>query len=259
MATVQTFAGNAMKSNCMLVGLWGLVGALAQAHGAAQSVVSGIVVSVCYDDTAVRPWLTPSGKPLFAALEAKSGVKLNFVPLPWRRCLRDVSSGTMGGAVGASYSEERARFAVYPATSNGQLDMTRCLEVSSYSLYRIKGAKVEWNGKAFSYLTTPVLVQGGYSVAADLARLYVEVDQSAGSPETVFKMLIAGRADLGAMVTEDGDKLLALPAYSAKLEKIKVPFVSKPYFFIFGKRFYSDNKALVDRVWEGLAVLRNGP
>ena len=54
--------------------------------------------------------------------------------------LRDVSNGTISGAVGASYSEDRARFAVYPAKSNGQLDMTRSLEVSSYSLYRIKGA-----------------------------------------------------------------------------------------------------------------------
>ena len=242
-----------MKSAYLIFAMSGLAGSVT--HAQAQIAT----VSVCYDSTAVRPWVTKSGKPLFATLEAHVGVKLNLVALPWRRCLRDVSNGNMAGAVGASYNEERARYAVYPTTSNGQVDATRILEASSYSLYRLKGAKVDWNGTAFIHLTTPVIVQGGYSVAADLSRLHVEVDQSAGSPESVLKMIIAGRSDLGAMVTEDGDQLLTLPAYSQKLEKIKLPLVAKPYFLIFGKRFYSENAVLVERLWSALVIVRDSP
>lgn len=244
-----------MKFNWLFLGVAALACSAAQAQGTAPYSA----VSVCYDTTAVRPWLTQSGKPLFAALEAQAGVTLTLVPLPWRRCLSDVSNGTMAGAVGASFSEDRARYAVYPTTPKGQLDLSRRLEASSYSLYRIKGAKVDWDGKQFSHLTTPVIVQGGYSVAADLTRLNVQVDQSASSPEIVFKMVDAGRAELGAMITEDGDKLLALPAYALKLEKIKAPVVAKPYFLIFGKRFYSDNTAFVERVWAGIATVRESP
>ena len=246
-----------MKTTCLFVVAWGLLWPPTPTQ--AQAIVQSSAFSVCYDATAVRPWVTSSGKPLFPALEAKSGVKLILVPLPWRRCLRDVSNGTMAGAVGASYSDDRAQYAAYPKTPSGQLDTSRRLEASSYSLYRIKGAKVDWNGKAFSHLTTPVVVQGGYSVSADLARLNIDVDQSAGSPETVFKMVVAGRAEVGAMVTEDGDKLLALPPYSEKLEKIKAPLVAKPYFLIFGKRFYGDNTALIERVWADLAIVRDKP
>ena len=214
------------------------------------------VVTVCYDETATRPWVNKAGVALLKTAATLQHVELEQVPLPWLRCLRDVGNGTMAGAIGASYNDKRAAFAVFPATADGQLDLSRRMQVSSYSLYRLKGSGASWDGKQFSNLSSRVVVQRGYSVVADLSRLGVLVDQTAGDAETVLRMLIAGRAQLGALVTELGDDLVTKPEFRRQIEKITPPLVVKSYFLIFGKPYYDANTRLVEELWNHLAVVR---
>ena len=112
------------------------------------------VVTVCYDETATRPWVNKAGVSLLRSTASLQHVEFEQVALPWLRCLRNVANGTMAGAIGASYSDERAAFAVFPATADGQLDPSRRMNVSSYSLYRAKGTKTQWDGKQFTNLTS---------------------------------------------------------------------------------------------------------
>jgi len=190
------------------------------------------------------------------AVAAQQELPLEAFPLPWKRCLRDVASGEMAGAIGASFSQERASFAVYPMLSNGSLDASRRIQISSYSLYRLKGTQAGWDGKQFSQLTTPIVAQLGYSVVADLGRLGVAVDQSPGTAETVMKKLLAGRGQLAALLTLDGEELLEIPRFGSKIERVATPLAVKPYFLIFNKQFYADNKSLVETLWNGLAAAR---
>ncbi len=215
------------------------------------------VVSVCYDETTVRPWVNKAGVALLKTTASLRDIQFEQVPLPWLRCLRDVDRGIYAGAIGASYSDERAAFAVYPTTADGQLDPSRRMLSSSYSLFRVKGATGGWDGKQFHDLTTRVIAQRGYSVVADLRKLGVLVDQSAKDPETVFKMLIAGRSQLGALVTEQGDETLAKPEFRKQLEKLTPPLVVKDYYLVFGRRYYEDNRRMVEEMWDHLAVVRD--
>lgn len=215
------------------------------------------VVTVCYDETAVRPWVNKAGVALLKTTASLQHVEFEQVALPWLRCLRDVGNGTMAGAIGASYSDERAAFAVFPATADGQLDTSRRMQSSSYSLYRVKGTNSSWDGKQFTNLSSRVVVQRGYSVVADLTKMGVLVDQTAGDAETVLRMLIAGRSQLGALVTELGDEMLTKPEFRRQFEKISPPLVVKSYYLIFGKRYYETNTRLVEELWNHLAVVRD--
>ena len=216
------------------------------------------LVSICYDETTVRPWVNKAGVALLKSSSTKQNVEFEHVPLPWLRCLRDVNKGIYAGAIGASYSDERAAFAAYPTTADGQLDTSRRMLSSSYSLFRVKGGTGYWNGKEFVNLTTRVIAQRGYSVVADLRKLGVLVDQSAKDPETVFKMLIAGRAQLGALVTEQGEETMARPEFRKQIEMLSPPLVVKDYYLMFGQRYYEDNRRMVEELWNHLALVRDG-
>lgn len=244
-----------MRIFCFLLLLLGGVGPLAQAQSPAPSRMKS-VVSVCYDETAVRPWVNTAGVAQMKATASLQHVEFEQVALPWLRCLRDVGNGTMAGALGASYSDERAAFAVFPSTADGQLDPSRRMQASSYSLYRVIGSTASWDGKQFTNLSSRVVVQRGYSVVADLTRLGVLVDQTAGDAETVLRMLIAGRSQLGSLVTELGDEMLTQPEFRRQIEKITPPLVVKSYYLIFGKRYYETNTRLVEDLWNHLAVVR---
>lgn len=235
---------------CLLIAcIWGCPLATAQAQSR--------VVSVCYDATALRPWVNKLGVPLLQTSGSLQHIAFEQVPLPWLRCLRDVDKGVYAGAVGASYSEERAAFAVYPATADGQLDPSRRMLSSSYSLFRASGASGNWDGKKFMGLSSRVIAQRGYSVVADLNRMAIPVDQSAGDPETVFRMLMARRSQFGVMVTEQGEETMKLAEFQGQIEKVTPPLIVKDYYLIFGKRYYEDNKRLVEALWAQLSEVRD--
>jgi polar amino acid transport system substrate-binding protein len=215
------------------------------------------VITLCYDETTVRPWVNKAGAPILKTAAGMQRLEIEQLGLPWLRCLRDVSKGLVSGAIGASYTDERSMFAVYPSTADGQLDVSRRMQSSSYSLFRVKGLNTGWDGKQFSNLSSRVVAQRGYSVVGDLTKLGVLVDQTASEPETVFKMLIAGRAQLGALVTEQGDETMAKPEFRKQIEKLSPPLVVKDYYLIFGKRYYEDNHRLVEELWNHVAVVRD--
>lgn len=215
------------------------------------------VVTVCYDETALRLWVNKAGVALIKGTTALQQAELEQRAMPWSRCWREVSKGTIAGAIGASYSDERAATAVYPSTADGQLDVSRRLQSTSYSLYRAKGSTTGWDGRKFSNLASRIVVQRGYAVVADITRMGVLVDQTAGDAETVLRNVISGRAQLGALDTELGDSLMTRPEFRAQIEKIDPPLVVKSYYLVFGRHFYEDNTELVEELWNHLAVVRD--
>ncbi len=214
-------------------------------------------VRVCYDETVVRPWVNQAGVAVLKTTASLQHVELEQVAMPWQRCLREVGNGAVAGAMGASYSDERAAFAVFPSTPDGLLDQSRRMQANSYSLYRMKGTKTGWDGKQFSQLSSRVVVQRGYAVVADLTKMGVLVDQTAADGEAVLRMLMAGRFQLGALLTEVGDELLTKPEFRRQIEKIAPPLVVKSYYLIFGKRYYEANTRLAEELWNHLAVVRD--
>jgi polar amino acid transport system substrate-binding protein len=89
--------------------------------------------------------------------------------MPWKHCPEGVEKGGIAGAFAASYTDERAKYAVYPL-AGGKPDPLRRLHTDGYTLLRLKGSTVGWDGHKFSNLSGPIGTQAAYSIVADLVR-----------------------------------------------------------------------------------------
>lgn len=217
-------------------------------------------ITLCHEDEDVRPWILKESKGLNMILlelvAAKSRINLKLNAMPWKRCLAEIEAGRMDGGFAASYKGERAQYAVYPGVKD-KLDVARRLHSNTYSLYRIKGSTINWDGNKFANLTGAIGAQFGYSIADDLRKLGVNVDDGAKPSEANLQKLLVGRVQAVALLTLEADQLLSMDAkLASKIEKIKTPLVDKPYFVIFGKAFYSQNKKAVEDFWDMIETVR---
>ena len=218
------------------------------------------VLDLCYEDADNFPWHLKDGwglsNRLVALAAERSGVKVRQIALPWKRCQTLVERGEIAGAFGASYNEERAAYATYPTTAEGRLDVARRLKTDGYTLYRRRGEGAGWDGRQFVNLAGPVGAQLGYSVVSDLKKLGVEVEEGPTSTEANMRKLLAGRVQLVALLTQQGDDLLDNPEFLGQVEKVQPPLTDKPYFVIFGKGVFQRQRRAVEDFWKGLAAAR---
>jgi polar amino acid transport system substrate-binding protein len=217
-------------------------------------------IALCYDDTDNFPWLVKDGQGLLNAVvnlaAAKSGVGVVQTPLPWKRCLFSIANGDVAGGFAASYSDERAAFAVYPLTADGRPDAARRIKSDGYSLYRLKGMTAHWNGSQFVDLTGRVGSQLGYASTAELKQHGATVVEFRDKPGVAMRHLLLRDIQMLALMTHDGDAQMNDPKIAALVEKVASPFIEKPYFVIFNKAFYAANKKTVEDFWSGLAAAR---
>lgn len=220
------------------------------------------VITLCHEEQEVFPWQMKNEKGLHMILlesvAARLGIKIQFVVVPWKRCLLSIATGMVDGGFGASYNDGRAQFAEYPMEA-GKLDPKHRIRNDSYSLYRLKGSNVSWDGKKFSNLAGPVGAQMGYSIVGDLKKLGVDSEDGAISAEINMRKLIAGRIQAIALLTFEGDNLLKSPEFANKVERLNPPLVEKPYFVIFGKDYYQANSRIVENFWDAITAVRTSP
>jgi len=200
-----------------------------------------------------RPGLTVQ---MLRMVEKQVGGKIEVVPLPWKRCLDDIKNGAVDAAFKISYSAARAtELGNYPMTAD-KPDASKRLLTDSYSLYRVKGTPVEWDGKVLKVVGT-VGAQSGFSVVEQLKTLGAKVDDATRSADDNLKKLVAGRFVALALQTEEGDTSVDRdPEFKGKIERIKPVLVEKPYFLIFSKQFTAKNPAYVQEVWDAIGKVR---
>jgi len=218
------------------------------------------LVKVCSENDDSFPWLLKDRpgltNSLFVIAEKKLGGKIELVGLPWKRCLEEAKAGTMDGVVKISYTPERAlELGVYPM-SGDKPDASKRLLNDTYSIYRIKGSSVAWDGKVLK-ADGPVGAQSGFSVVKQLQGLGMKVDDGNRSANDNLKKLIEGRVVAVALQTEEGDASVAeKPEYASKIEKISPILVEKPYFLIFSKQFYAKSPDQAKNIWNAIGTAR---
>ncbi len=200
-----------------------------------------------------RPGLTVQ---MLRMVEKQVGGKIEVVPLPWKRCLDDIKNGAVDAAFKISYSAARAtELGNYPMTGD-KPDASKRLLTDSYSLYRVKGTPVEWDGKVLKVVGT-VGAQSGFSVVEQLKTLGAKVDDATRSADDNLRKLVAGRFVTLALQTEEGDASVERdPEFKGKIERIKPVLIEKPYFLIFSKTFTTKNTAYVQEVWDAIGKVR---
>ncbi len=220
---------------------------------------SAHALTLCHDDGEQYPWIIKNGKGLniiqLEMVAAGTGEKLELIGMPWKRCLDGVEKGGIAGAFAASYTDDRAKYAVYPM-AEGKLDRTRRLHTDGYTLLRLKGSSVGWDGNKFSNLTGPIGTQAAYSIASDLVRWGATVDSNSDTPETLLRRFGAGQLQAIALLTGEAQFALRKPYLAGKVEIISPPLSEKSYFLIFGRDYYDKNRKIADDLWSMIAKVR---
>ncbi|WP_196159075.1 ABC transporter substrate-binding protein [Reinekea sp. G2M2-21] len=175
------------------------------------------------------------------------GIEIELVRYPWSRCLALLAAGQVDAIFNASYSESRAEYGVYPHTDDDKLDDTRRLTTISYSWYALKGNENQTVEK--------VVAPQGYSINEQMrARGYTLYEAAQSS--SALRMLQAGHVNRAALQTVTGDYLLANDRTFDNIVRLDPPLVIKPYFLLFGRRFYEQHPNLTEAIWTELAQLR---
>lgn len=223
------------------------------------------VLRAAYEDKALPPYymddstVVDAERPgvsieLVREAAKEAGIEVEFVRMPWVRCLKSLQKGDIDITFNASFKEERQENGVYP-TVNGKPDPARRITALTYALYRLKDSPVSWNGKILAGLDGPVGVQSGYSIIEDLARMGIKTEEAQASI-TNFKKLSSKRIPAVAALQENGDAELASGEFP-NVEKVSPPLVTKDYFVMFSHQFYNAKRPVAERFWAKLAEVRD--
>ncbi|CAN5357157.1 hypothetical protein BH11PSE11_BH11PSE11_37920 [soil metagenome] len=217
---------------------------------------------LCLEKADVRPWRTAEGGGLNIELLNRVAKRLDlgfeYRGMPWKRCLAQLKSNEVSGAIGASFKAERLEIGVYPGGDKPDVD--KRLNFDRYVLIRRRDSAVQWDGKSFKGLDAPIGVQLGYSIADNLRAMKVEVDEGSQRANELALKLIAGRISAAAMLDGEAATLIAGDAkLAAQLEILHTPLVEKPYFLILSHALHSSKPDLTARIWNTIRDVRNSP
>ncbi|PHV12532.1 substrate-binding periplasmic protein [Chitinimonas sp. BJB300] len=239
-----------------------LLACLALTGLSAQAAEKPASIKLCTDNLESFPWLVNGRDGLniihLKQVGQKLGIKVEISPVPWVRCLDDMRQGTVDGAFASSFKQDRLAMGFYPGASD-KPDTAKYLMMSGYSLYRLKGNNVSYDGKTISNLTTAVGAQQGYSIIEQLKTMGVRVDDGTRGADDNLRKLVAGRLQVVALQTQEGDNSIAQSEFNGKVEKISPPLVEKPYFLMLSKQFYGKYTEFSNEIWDAVVSVRDSP
>ncbi|WP_028444607.1 substrate-binding periplasmic protein [Chitinimonas koreensis] len=227
--------------------------------GAADAADKPARVNICTENEDSYPWLQKDRPGLniimMRMVEKQVGSKIDIKPLPWKRCMESVRSGEMDGLFKISFKADRMEIGHYPMAGD-KPDATRRMLDDSYSLYRLKGSKVEWDGKAIRNADA-VGAQAGFSIVDQLKGLGVRVDDGVRTADDNLQKLLTGRVSAVALQTLEGDVSLAgKPEFAARIERVDPPLVTKPYFLMLSKPFVAKYPDFAKALWDSVGAVR---
>ncbi|MFC4161188.1 substrate-binding periplasmic protein [Chitinimonas lacunae] len=216
-------------------------------------------VKFCHENNESYPWLVADRPGLnlimMKQVEKQLGTKVELAALPWKRCLDELKNGTVDGAFKSSFKADRLEFGLYPMQGDKPDTSKRMLD-ESYTLYKLKGSKLDWDGKTLK-ADGSVGAQLGFSVVEQLKGMGVKVDDGARSADDNLKKLLAGRVSAVALQTQEADNTIAgSTEFRDKVEKVSPPLSEKPYFLMLSKQFVAKHPDFARQVWDTVAQVR---
>jgi polar amino acid transport system substrate-binding protein len=216
------------------------------------------------EDQPIFPWNMPDGTganiELLKLVAADTGVAFTFKTMPWKRCLTSLQANEVDGVVDASFKEERKAMGAFPSKPDGSVDDRRCLHWDDYTLYRPKGAALDFDGKALVGLSGRIATQPGYSIVAKLKEMGIEVEDTAKGDEANLRKVADGKV-AGAVLSSGGaDRVLqAMPELAAKVERCPKPIQHRALYLMLSHALVKRDPALAERIWSALDAKRKTP
>lgn len=217
-------------------------------------------IKICTDGADWRPFVyQESGqlKGLHIDIVAKTLKELNmdfeFVPSPWKRCLKGAEKGVFDAIATASFSQERAQYLLYPRDASELISAYRVGQVQ-YNIIVHISSDYQYKDE-LKDIPMPIRVPREYSIGKDLRGMGFEVDDSS----------LDDLQNLKRLIREKNGAVIALPAlvpwaqqqseFKGEIRLIDKPIKSKSYFLAFAKNGRVDS-AMANRIWGEIQIIR---
>lgn len=182
------------------------------------------------------------------------GIEVVFMRQPWKRCLMSLGSGQADAIFNSSFVKERMYYGVYPGRTQVP-DPNFRIATISYSLYRLQGSGVSWDGHHLTGVDGPIGAVRGYSIVEDLKRMGIKLEEVGSSRQNLIKLGI-GRVSGAVLQTVTGDQLLKSDAFPT-IERVDPPLVTKAYYLVMSRSFVRENPEMAAKFWSKIAELRD--
>lgn len=239
------------------VALAALLGRRALAAAAPVRIVFDVFANpplICGDGTEIDPDKPGLTIEVLRIASERAHIPITLSRTPWQRGLYLIQTGQADAIFASSFVEDRLRYGVYPM-KNGHLDPSRKLFDQSYSLYVRAGSGVGWDGKTLTHLHAPVGATKGYAVVPVLRAMGVPVEEDSSHVDDLRK-LMSGRLDAYAEL--DNHIRPMLRAHSAEFSgiiELSPPVLTKAYYLMFSKIFYTRSPEPAERIWDAIAAV----
>lgn len=181
-------------------------------------------------------------------------LRIVFMRKPWARCLAELETGAVDAIFSSSFSAERMKIGIYPM-KDGKDDRRYRIDTKSYNLYKLADSPLGWDGARFSAPQPALVAVRGYAIVDSLRKMGAVVSE-VNHPDAAFRMLLAGRADGFAQLSEFGDYLLKKNPEWTRIVKVAPPLATKDYYLQISHQFNARHPALAPRIWQALAEVR---
>jgi polar amino acid transport system substrate-binding protein len=209
---------------------------------------------ICGNGTTIDPTTPGLTIEMLRMASKQANVPIELSRTPWQRGLYLVETGQADAIFASSFVEERQRYGVYPL-KDGRPDTRRKLFDQSYSLFVRSGSGVGWDGEALTNLHAPVGATPGYAVVPVLRAMGVAVEEEPSHIANLRK-LVAGRLDAYAeLETQIRPLLQSNKAEFGGIVELSPPVLTKPYYLMFSKIFYSNTPEIAERIWDAIAAV----
>lgn len=199
----------------------------------------------------VKPGLTIE---LLHMASEQANIPITLSRTPWQRGLYLIQTGQTDAIFASSYVESRTRYGVYPM-KNGHPDPSRKLFSQSYRLYVRAGSGIGWDGKTLTNLHGPVGATPGYAVVPVLRAMGVSVDEEPNHLDNLRKLLAGHLAAYAELENHIRPILQANPAEFGSIVELSPPVLTKPYYLMFSKIFYTRSPEIAERIWDEIGAV----
>jgi ABC-type amino acid transport substrate-binding protein len=222
---------------------------------------NALTVRLCTLDHPFPPFTMPDGKGQVQELLRLAGkeeaVTLENIFAPRLRCMAKFQSGEVDALI-SGYLPERLTLGAFPMIDD-HVDDTKAVGTVRLNVYRLRGSRVDWDGKSFGGLNQgSVGIEVGLTAGQRLRALGVNVDEGAKTVEQNLEKLLLGRVQ-AVVALESDAKLIIAQRFSDKIEALPQPFEYTVIHLQVNRHFYSLHKNSIDKLWTAIRQTRESP
>lgn len=188
---------------------------------------------------------------------AELGINVELRRMPVKRILRLLENGLLDGAIGYSYTAERADFLIYPRTEAGDLDASKRLYTLEYYLFSRPDFIPHGLGDGLSGLSQYRLgVAGGSSISQLLDSQGIRYE-AARTPEQDLEKLLSNRLDLVLGPDEPTNRLINSLGWKQQIRRFGEPLLAREYYLVFNNSFCREHGSMCERWWHEIQQRRD--